>query len=68
RIGRTVGSDAGPALGAARLAACGAGAMSLSDLGEEPEIADWFEPKRVPELDDRLRRYRALYQALKALR
>lgn len=68
RIGRTVGSDAGPALGAARLAACGAGAMSLSDLAQEPEIADWFEPKRVPELEDRLRRYRALYQALKTLR
>jgi xylulokinase len=68
RIGRTVGSDAGPAMGAARLAACGMGAMSLSDLGHQPEIADWFDPTSAPDLDDRLQRYRALYQALKPLR
>lgn len=68
RIGRTVGSDAGPAMGAARLAACGMGAMSLSDLGHQPEIADWFDPTSAPDLDGRLQRYRALYQALKPLR
>ena len=68
RIGRTVGSDAGPAMGAARLAACGTGAMSLSDLGQQPEVADWFDPARSAVLDDRLERYRALYQALKPLR
>ncbi|WP_439521066.1 xylulokinase [Marivita sp.] len=68
RIGRTAGSDAGPALGAARLAACGMGAMTLSDLGQQPEIADWFDPVTTPVLDDRLRRYRALYGALKDLR
>jgi xylulokinase len=67
RIGRTVGSDAGPAMGAARLAACGTGAMSLSDLGAQPEIADWFDPERAEELDTRLQRYRAVYQALKSL-
>ena len=67
RIGRTVGSDAGPAMGAARLAACGVGALSLTDLGQQPEIADWFDPAPSPELDQRLRRYRALYQALKTL-
>lgn len=67
RIGRTVGSDAGPALGAARLAACGTGAMSLSDLGQQPDIADWFAPEPADELDARLSRYRAVYQALKPL-
>ena len=67
RIGRTVGSDAGPAMGAARLAACGVGAMSLSDLGQEPDVADWFDPEPSQELDDRLQTYRALYRALKPL-
>lgn len=67
RIGRTVGSDAGPAMGAARLAACGTGAMSLSDLGQQSEVADWFDPVPTAALDARLARYRALYQALKTL-
>lgn len=67
RIGRTAGSDAGPAMGAARLAACGTGAMSLADLGQQPEIADWFDPADMPGLPDRLARYRALYHALKNL-
>ena len=65
RLGRTAGSDAGPALGAARLAAAGTGAMALSDLGQQPEIADWFDPQETPGLPDRLNRYRALYRALK---
>jgi xylulokinase len=43
------------------------GAMSLSDLGHQPEIADWFDPTSTPNLDHRLQRYRALYQALKPL-
>lgn len=68
RIARTAGSDAGPAMGAARLAACGLGAMSLSDLGQQPKIADWFDPIADPALEDRLRRYRTLYLALKDLR
>lgn len=67
RIGRTAGSDAGPAMGAARLAACGTGALSLSDLGQRPDIADWFDPAGTAGLQDRLGRYRALYQALKSL-
>lgn len=67
RIGRTAGSDAGPAMGAARLAGCGIGALSLSDLGQEPEITAWFDPLEIPGLDDRLERYRALYRAVKPL-
>ncbi len=67
RIGRTVGSDAGPALGAARLAACGLKALSLSDLGQQPDVADWFEPAHNEDLIDRLEGYRALYRALKPL-
>jgi xylulokinase len=67
RIGRTVGSDAGPALGAARLAACGLKALNLSDLGQQPDVADWFEPAHNEDLIDRLEGYRALYRALKPL-
>ncbi|WP_439124127.1 xylulokinase [Marivita sp.] len=67
RIGRTAGSDAGPAMGAARLAACGVGAMPLADLGQQPVIADWFDPAKTAGLNDRLSRYRALYTALKTL-
>jgi xylulokinase len=67
RIGRTAGSDAGPAMGAAQLAACGLGALSLSDLGQQPDVADWFEPNPVHDLSDRLQSYRALYIALKPL-
>jgi xylulokinase len=68
RIGRTAGSDAGPAMGAARLAACGVGEMTLTDLSQQPAIADWFDPNVDAALEDRLRRYRALYLALKDLR
>ncbi|MEN8684560.1 xylulokinase [Marivita sp.] len=67
RIGRTVGSDAGPALGAARLAACGLEVLNLSDLGQQPDVADWFEPAHNEDLIDRLEGYRALYRALKPL-
>jgi len=54
-------------MGAARLAACGLGALSLSDLGQQPDVADWFEPAPVHDLSDRLQTYRALYIALKPL-
>ena len=68
RIGRAEAAEAGPAWGAARLAACGAGALSLADLGEVPEVRHWFDPAPAPALHDRLRRFRALYRAVKDLR
>ena len=64
-IARTTGSDAGPAMGAARLAACGVGAMHLSDLGRQPTLSDRFDPDPSQALDERLERYRGLYRTLK---
>jgi xylulokinase len=67
-IARAAGSDAGPAFGAARLAACGTGVLSLPDLGVQPAATDRFDPEPSEALDARLARYRALYQALRTLR
>lgn len=67
RIGRSAGSSDGPAFGAARLAACGAGRLGLSDLSAQPPVETWFEPVEAAGLRDRLGRYRALYAALKAV-
>ncbi|MBJ3763758.1 xylulokinase [Maribius pontilimi] len=68
-LGRALDAAAGPAMGAARLAGVGAGALSLSDLAQQPDVADWFEPAPTPDprLRARLDRYRALYAALKPL-
>jgi xylulokinase len=67
-IARSDGSEAGPALGAAKLAACGAGDLAIGDLGRTPDVIDRFPPQDVAGLHDRLARYRALYQALRPLR
>jgi xylulokinase len=63
-IARTQGAETGPALGAALLAACGLGDLSLSDLGRMPDIAGRFYPVADPVMQVRLARYRALYAAL----
>ena len=68
RLGRAEASEAGPAFGAARLAACGAGALALGDLGQQPVVEEWFDPVEDAALVDRLRRFRALYLAVKDLR
>lgn len=69
RLGRTEGAHLGPALGAAKLAALGTGALSLEDVQQRPPVARWFEPQeRASIADARLARYRALYQATKDLR
>lgn len=67
-IERSEGADSGPAVGAARLAACGVGALTVGDLAEQPEKADRFEPEMLPDLSERLARFRALYGALRDLR
>ena len=68
RIGRSDGAEAGPALGAALLAAVGADAMDESELARSPEVTLWLEPGEQDALIvDRLARYRALYEALAPL-
>lgn len=68
RIGRSDGAEAGPALGAALLAAVGAGTMDETALARSPEVTLWLEPGERDELMlDRLARYRALYEALAPL-
>lgn len=68
RLGRTEGAHLGPALGAAKLAAMGTGAMTLEDIQEPPAVTRWFEPQgRSDVTEARLARYRALYQATKGV-
>ncbi|MEX0386081.1 xylulokinase [Spiribacter onubensis] len=68
RIGRSDGAEAGPALGAALLAAVGAGAMDQTELARSPDVTLWLEPGEEDALiADRLTRYRALYDALAPL-
>lgn len=63
-IVRSTGADAGPAYGAARLAACGDGALDIADLALQPPTSDRFEPADMPLLFKRLARFRKLYQAV----
>ncbi len=65
-VGRTDGGAEGPAFGAALLAEVGIGARSLDELSFDVEITTQFEPAFDPKLQERLNRYRALYQALKS--
>lgn len=65
---RSDGADSGPAMGAARLAACGVGALNTGDLAEQPDRAEIFEPEEMADLSDRLSRFRALYGALRNVR
>lgn len=65
-IVRSEGSDSGPAYGAARLAACGCGALSKADLALQPPATDRFEPADMEALSERLARFRRLYAAVSA--
>ncbi|MGB1033758.1 MAG: xylulokinase [Primorskyibacter sp.] len=70
-LGRSVARPAqaafGPAMGAALLAAVGAGDLARTDLSVRPK-ADWvFHPDPRPDHAARLGQWRALYQALKPL-
>lgn len=69
-LGRGAGAEAGPALGAARMAAVAVGAATLDDLDRMPAIDRAFTPRagQAARQADRLARYRALYEALKPLR
>ncbi|NOD77676.1 MULTISPECIES: xylulokinase [unclassified Ruegeria] len=63
-IVRSQGSDSGPAFGAARLAACGVGALQEADLAVQPSTTDRFEPDEMAALSERLQRFRRLYKAV----
>jgi xylulokinase len=66
---RAAGADAGPAMGAAKLAAVAVGDLSLSDLSLRPDAEAHFTPRPdTTGLLDRLARYRQLYEALKPMR
>ncbi|WP_461306028.1 xylulokinase, partial [Albidovulum sp.] len=62
---RGADADVGPALGAARLAAHGAGAIDRAALAREPEAVARFLPAPDPRLLARRERFRALYAALR---
>lgn len=64
---RAGASDAGPAYGAVRLAACAVGDLDLSDLGVQQPWIDRFDPVADPILMGRLQKFRALYQAVRPL-
>ncbi|WP_281973691.1 xylulokinase [Ruegeria faecimaris] len=63
-IVRSVGAESGPAYGAARLAACADGALTIADLAEQPATTDRFEPVEMHALFERLGRFRRLYTAV----
>ncbi|MDJ0686030.1 MAG: xylulokinase [Alphaproteobacteria bacterium] len=65
-IRRRKDADAGPAYGAARLAAASTGAITLSELAQTPPLDRQFDPDphKAAHHAERLARYRALYAAL----
>lgn len=65
---RPDGADAGPAFGAAQLAACGAGALGFSEFGAKRLNQKQFLPFKDPAFSRRLDRFRNLYAALRTLR
>ncbi|WP_102108496.1 xylulokinase [Oceaniglobus roseus] len=69
-IARAAGAAAGPAFGAARLAAVMTGAASWGDLAVRPGIERSFRPdaSRKAFLSEKLAAFRQLYAALKGLR
>ncbi|MBO9448325.1 xylulokinase [Ruegeria sp. R14_0] len=62
---RSEGAESGPAYGAARLAACGDGAVAIADLAFQPATTDGFEPAEMTALFERFARFRRLYAAIK---
>ncbi|WP_170429070.1 xylulokinase [Ruegeria arenilitoris] len=66
-IVRSEDADSGPAFGAARLAACGDSALSMSDLALRPPAVKTFEPSDPSAMSERLMRFRKLYSAVRAV-
>ncbi|WP_120631864.1 xylulokinase [Ruegeria sp. EL01] len=62
---RSNGADSGPAMGSAKLAACGDGALGIADLGVQPPKKAAFEPEAMPALFERLHKFRSLYQTIR---
>lgn len=63
-VHRPAAPDLGPALGAAKLAAVGSGALPRDVLAEQPKIGAVFTPRGAARYGARLDRYRRLYRAL----
>ncbi|MGY9048485.1 hypothetical protein P775_21730 [Puniceibacterium antarcticum] len=61
-------SAVGPALGAARLGAVAAGAATVSDIFQPPQITAVFDPRDAGRHTGRLSTYRALYGALESVK
>ena len=70
QIGRSGGSDIGPALGAARLAQIASEGCPVSEVARKPKVHTWFEPRpsAMPRLSRKLAAYRALYSGLSEAR
>ena len=66
-IVRSDGAASGPAYGAARLAACGLGALTKADLAYHPPTTERFEPAEMAALSERLMKFRRLYSAVKGV-
>ena len=65
RVVKASGAEGGPALGAALLAGAGTGAVNISELSVQPEKTAEFDPAPNAVMEDRLKKFRALYAALK---
>ncbi len=66
-IHRYADAEAGPALGAARLAMIADGSHSLEEVAQKPPLETTFEPNAAEKIyhETSLEKWRALYQALK---
>ncbi|NNE52183.1 MAG: xylulokinase [Sulfitobacter sp.] len=70
QIGRSDGSDIGPALGAARLAQIASEACPMKEVARKPITRAWFEPQvsAMPRLSRKLAAYRAFYLGVREAR
>lgn len=67
RINREAGSAIGPALGAAKLAACAVGDIPLSDLAVPGKVDTMFAPRRGHGMSEQLGTFRNLYRRLRGI-
>ena len=63
---RTEDADNAAAVGAARLAGFGAGALTTAELAEQPQTVEQFSPAASASHTDRLERFRQIYADQKA--
>lgn len=67
RIDREAGATIGPALGAAKLAACANGDVSICDLGCLGKVDTVFTPRQGRGLSEQLFAFRNLYRRLRGI-